>query len=71
MEQVTQIELPIKRGKLPANFDSMSIEEMKAWERAMQKEAEEYLFSIGQPLVYEKDGQMIAQHADGSISPIR
>ncbi|MES2063420.1 MAG: hypothetical protein V4456_15945 [Bacteroidota bacterium] len=71
MEQVTHIELPIKRGKLPANFDEMSLEEVKAWERAMQKEAEEYLFSIGQPLVYEKDGQMIAQHADGSVYPIR
>jgi hypothetical protein len=71
MEQVTQIELPIKRGKLPANFDDMSVEEVKAWERAMQKEAEQYLFSIGQPLVYEKEGQMIAEHSDGSIYPIR
>lgn len=71
LEQVTQIDLPTRRGKLPANFDEMSIEEIKAWERAMQKEAEEYLFSIGQPLVYEKDGRMIAHHADGSISQIR
>ena len=71
MEQVTHIELPIKRGKLPANFDEMSLDEVKAWERAMQKEAEEYLFSIGQPLVYEKDGQMIAQHGDGSLYLIR
>lgn len=71
MEHVTQIELPIKRGKLPANFDDMSLEEVKAWERDMQKEAVDYLFSIGQPLVYEKDGQMVAQHANGAVYPVR
>ena len=71
MTKITPIELPIKRGKLPANFDDMTIEELKIWERAMQKEAEEYLFSISQPLVYKKDGHMIAEHADGSVYIIR
>jgi len=71
MEQVTHIELPTQRGKLPANFESMTIEELKAWERVMQKEAEVYLFSIGQPLVYEEDGQMISRHADGTVQRIR
>ncbi len=70
MEQVNYITLPIKRGKLPANFENMTIEEIKAWERTMQKEAGVYLFSIGQPLVYEKDGIMISQFANGSISSI-
>jgi len=71
MEQVTQIELPIKRGKLPANFDDMSVEEINAWQKVMKKEAEEYLFSIGQPLVYKEEGHMIARHADGTIERIR
>jgi hypothetical protein len=71
MEQTTPVVLTTKTGKLPANFDEMSVEEVKAWEKAMQKEAEEYLFSIGQPLVYEKDGQMVAQNANGSIYPAR
>jgi hypothetical protein len=30
-------------------------------------EAKKHLFSIGQPLVYEKDGNMIAEFADGRI----
>lgn len=71
MKQITPIELPIKRGKLPANFDDMTIEEINAWQKVMKKEAEEYLFSIGQPLVYKKDGHMIAEHADGSVYIIR
>lgn len=71
MNQGTHIEIPVKGGKLPANFDDMTIEELKVWERAMQKEAEEYLFSIGQPLVYRKDGHMIAEHADGTVYIIR
>ncbi|MFI5160495.1 MAG: hypothetical protein ACHQHN_04420 [Sphingobacteriales bacterium] len=71
MEQKPPKELPVKNGKLPANFDDMSIDEIRAWERNMQQEAREYLFSIGQPLVYLKDGQMIAEYADGSIEPIR
>jgi hypothetical protein len=48
----------------------MPLEELKAWERAMQKEAEEYLYSIGQPVVYEKDGQMVAQHSNEPVHPI-
>lgn len=71
MQQIAPIEIPVKHGKLPANFDEMTVEEMKAWERTMQEEAKAYLFSIGQPLVYEKDGRMISEHSDGSISYTR
>jgi hypothetical protein len=71
MQQTAPVEIPVKYGKLPANFDDMSLEEIKQWERAMQEEAKEYLFSIGQPLVYEKDGQMISEQADGSITHLR
>ena len=67
MNQKIPLELPIKKGKKPANFDQMTTEEYKDWERRMQKEAETYLFSIGQPLVYKKNGQYIAEYADGSI----
>jgi hypothetical protein len=50
MYQITPIELPTQCGKLPANVDHMTIEELTVWKRAMQNDAEAYLFSIGQPL---------------------
>lgn len=40
------------------------------WFECGQKEARTYLFSIGQPLVYENDGIMIAEYADGRIVPV-
>jgi len=46
---------------------NMTPAERNDWELRMQAEAEAYLFSIGQPLVYEKEGLMIAEYADGNI----
>jgi hypothetical protein len=40
-------------------------------ESKMQAEAKKYFFSIGQPLVYEKEGHMIAEYANGRIKIIR
>ena len=71
MEQDIPLDLIVKKGKKPANFDKMTPEEHREWERCMQKEAEAYLFSIGQPLVYKKDGQYIAQYADGTMSILK
>ena len=68
MEQDIPLDMLAKKGKKPANFGQMTLEEYRNWERDMQKEAEAYLFSIGQPLVYKKDGQYIAQYADGTIN---
>ncbi|QJD96146.1 hypothetical protein HH214_09810 [Mucilaginibacter robiniae] len=48
----------------------MSPDEYQAWQAQENAHAREYLFSIGQPLVYEKDGQLIAEYPDGTIKPI-
>jgi hypothetical protein len=45
----------------------MTAEEREEWEVLMQAKTRAYLFSIGQPLVYIRDGQMIAEYADGKI----
>jgi len=45
----------------------MTPAERDEWELRMQAEAKNHLFSIGQPLVYEKEGRMIAEYADGKI----
>jgi len=65
------IEIPveqlIKKGKMTMEPWKMTPAERDEWELRMQAEAKNHLFSIGQPLVYEKEGRMIAEYADGKI----
>lgn len=60
----------IKKGKMKKEPWKMSPEEKKVWKKNMRKEIRSRLFSIGQPLVYCKDGRMIAEYADGRIENI-
>ncbi|HAL82934.1 MAG TPA: hypothetical protein DCO83_12445 [Mucilaginibacter sp.] len=69
------IEIPeeelVRKGKMTKSPFDMTLAEEKEWQIQKQEEAKVYLFSIGQPLVYEKDGFMIAEYADGRIEPVR
>jgi hypothetical protein len=66
------IEIPaeqlVKKGKMTREPWNMTQAERGEWELLMQAEAKAHLFSIGQPLVYEKLGQMIAEYANGEIT---
>jgi hypothetical protein len=68
------IEIPeeelVRKGKMTKSPFDMTFEEEKAWRIEKQAEAQAFLFSIGQPLVYKKDGVMIAEYADGRIVPV-
>lgn len=70
MIEIPEAEL-LRKGKMTKSPFDMTLEEEKEWRIQKQAEAQAYLFSIGQPLVYEKDGVMIAEYADGSIKRIR
>jgi hypothetical protein len=65
------IEIPVdqltRKGKMTIEPWNMTPAERDEWELRMQAEAKTHLFSIGQPLVYEKEGRMIAEYADGKI----
>jgi hypothetical protein len=61
----------VKKGKMVKAPWTMTEAERIEWEHRTQEEARDYLFSIGQPLVYEKEGRMIAEYADGSVKTIR
>ena len=54
-------------GEMPKPIYSMTAGERKAYYEAAAIKTREYLFSIGQPLVYKKDSQIVAEYADGSI----
>lgn len=69
------IEIPeeelVRKGKMTKSPFDMTLAEEKEWRIQKQSEAQAFLFSIGQPLVYKKDGFMIAEYADGRIEPVR
>ena len=61
----------LKKGEMVTAPWDMNPIERQAWYKLNQIKAQDYLFSIGQPLVFEKKGRMIAEHADGTIEVIR
>lgn len=71
MKLITQHDIPlevtVKKGEMNKSPFQMTSAELENWHRENKAEARKYLFSIGQPLVYEKDGRMIAEFADGRI----
>jgi hypothetical protein len=60
----------IKKGAMQEDFFLMNEEEKKSWRHAIAEKAKATLFAKGQPLVYRKDGKMIAEYADGRIIEI-
>jgi len=55
----------IKRGRMTKSPLEMKPEELKIWEQKEQAFVRNHLFSIGQPLVYKKNGVMVVEFADG------
>jgi hypothetical protein len=59
-------------GKMVKDPRSMNNKERSLWQKQCAENAREYLFSIGQPLVYKRqDGHIVAEHKDGQILVIR
>jgi hypothetical protein len=57
----------LKKGRIEKSPLEMTPAERSDWYQLIQKNAKACLFSIGQPLVYKRDGTMIAEYADGRI----
>ena len=61
-----------KVGIMTKHPDDMDALELKEWEKKSYERAKEYLFSIGQPLVYyQKDGTPVAEYQDGRIEALK
>jgi hypothetical protein len=58
------------QGAMIKRIIDMTPSERAAYYQAAALKAKERLFAIGQPWVHEKDGQVIAEHADGRIEII-
>ena len=66
MQQISE-EILLKKGTMERSPLDMTVAERNQWYKDIQQKAKEYLFSIGQPLVYKVNGIMIAEYADGRI----
>jgi hypothetical protein len=58
-------------GTMTKRPAEMSGQELKVWKEQGEKEIREYLFSINQPLIYSKNGVLIAENKDGSIEVLQ
>ena len=56
-----------KTGTMTKSPFDMDDAEYKIWQEKSNIEVREYLFSIGQPLVYYIDNQTVIEYKDGTI----
>lgn len=55
-----------KKGRMIKDPRDMTDAERAEWQRGCAENTRDYLFSIGQPLVYEQsDGLFVAEYKDG------
>jgi len=60
-------EMLVKRGKMEKSPLQMNPGEFRKWQKDMTIGIRDYLFSIGQPLIYKKEGRFVAEYANGYI----
>ena len=56
-----------KKGSMTKLPSEMSASELKTWQEQGEKEIRAYLFSINQPLIYRKNGFLVAEYRNGGI----
>lgn len=70
-EDLDSIDFAITRGTLEKPIYEMTPLEREVFYKEMAAKTRAYLFSIGQPLVHKKEGKVVAEYADGTITIIR
>jgi hypothetical protein len=59
-------EIEYQKGTMVKDPRDMTNSERAEWQRQCAENARDYLFSIGQPLVYKQpDGHVVAEYKDG------
>jgi hypothetical protein len=59
-----------RTGTMTKSPFDMDDAEYKIWQEKGKIETREYLFSIGQPLIYFIDNQVVIENSDGTIEYI-
>lgn len=61
----------VRKGELEKPLHEMTEHEREQWHKEIPNKVREYLFSIGQPLIYENEnGDFIAEYSDGRIEEL-
>lgn len=60
-----------REGTMTKSPWDMNDVEYKIWQEKCNKDAKEYLFSIGQPLVYVYGDKVVIENADGTTEHIK
>lgn len=64
-------DIQFKIGRRTNDPRLLTPEERSQWQEQIAVNARDYLFSIGQPLVYKRDGHIVVEHKDGRLQVIR
>ncbi|WP_104381957.1 hypothetical protein [Sphingobacterium sp. HMA12] len=70
MKKIIQEGELITVGRMQKDPFIMAMEEKTAWKKELQQKIRSYLFARQQPLIYRKNGQMVAEYRDGTIQSI-
>lgn len=70
MNHEVPLEEMTRRGKMVKRPEDMTPEEYANWKIQVQIDVREYLFSIGQPYVTVKNGNTVAEFADGRVQRV-
>jgi len=65
-------EIKYQVGQMEKDPREMTVDERNEWYKKCAENTRDYLFSIGQPLVYRrKDGHTVAEYSNGYILVVR
>ena len=58
------------RGEMTKPIIDMTFEERQVWKQEINQKIRKTLFAINMPFVYEIDGKVVAEYADGTVKII-
>ena len=71
LEEPTNIDFAISVGTLQKPIYEMSADEKSTFYKEINSKIRKRLFGIGQPIVYKKGTNVVAEYADGTINIVR
>jgi hypothetical protein len=70
-QEPINIDFALTTGTLKKPIYDMTPEEREEFYKLSALKVRQRLFKIGQPFVYEKEGKIVAEYADGTIKAVR
>lgn len=71
VQEPTNIDFALTTGTLKKPIYEMTPDEREEFYRLAILKVRQRLFKVGQPFVYEQEGRVLAEYADGTIKVVR